>query len=125
MKCYVHEDKEAIGACTECGKFICEACELTIDGKKVCKSCLESGRVNLRRNYYSGISRPEEKSWVVTLLLSVFLGTIGAHRFYVGKIGTGILQLLTAGGCGIWALIDIILILCKKFTDDKGNLIIE
>lgn len=61
-----------------------------------------------------------EKDWIVTLLLSLFLGTIGAHRFYVGKIGTGILQLLTAGGCGLWTLIDIILIISGRFKDKDG-----
>ena len=43
-----------------------------------------------------------DKEWLVTLLLNLFLGSLGVHRFYVGKIGTGILQLITLGGCGIW-----------------------
>lgn len=62
-----------------------------------------------------------DKEWLVTLLLSLFLGTLGVHRFYVGKIGTGILQLITLGGCGIWTLIDIIMIVTGKFTDKDGN----
>ena len=66
-----------------------------------------------------------EKEWLVTLLLSLFLGTIGVHRFYVGKIATGILQLLTLGGFGIWTLVDFILIACKKFTDENGDLILD
>jgi len=61
-----------------------------------------------------------EKGFVPTLLLAIFLGGIGAHRFFVGKIGTGILQLLTLGGLGIWALIDIIKIAVGSFTDKKG-----
>lgn len=61
-----------------------------------------------------------EKDWLVTLLLSVFLGTLGVHRFYAGKIGTGILQLITLGGCGIWTLIDIIMIATGNFKDKDG-----
>ena len=64
-----------------------------------------------------------EKDWLVTLLLCLFLGGIGVHRFYAGKIGTGILQLITLGGCGIWSLIDLIMILTGKFTDKEGNAI--
>ena len=64
-----------------------------------------------------------EKDWLVTLLLCLFLGGIGGHRFYAGKIGTGILQLITLGGCGIWSLIDLIMILTGKFTDKEGNAI--
>ncbi len=62
-----------------------------------------------------------EKSNVTALLLCFFLGVIGAHRFYVGKIGTGILQLVTFGGLGIWALIDFIIIAIQKFTDKQGK----
>jgi len=62
-----------------------------------------------------------EKSNVVALLLCFFLGVLGIHRFYVGKIGTGVLQLITLGGLGIWALIDFIMIVVQKFTDKEGN----
>jgi hypothetical protein len=61
------------------------------------------------------------KSGVVTLLLCLFLGTFGVHRFYVGKIGTGILMLLTAGGFGIWTIVDIVRIACCDFTDKDGK----
>jgi TM2 domain-containing membrane protein YozV len=62
-----------------------------------------------------------QKSWVATLLLCFFLGGFGIHRFYVGKVGTGILQLLTFGGLGLWALIDFIMILIGKFADKQGQ----
>lgn len=119
MKCYVHEERDANGACTNCGRLICEDCTVMYNGKMVCKNCIESNSINERP------VKQEGKSWLMTLLLCIFLGGIGGHRFYVGKIGTGILQLVTAGGCGIWTLIDLIMILCKKFTDADDNLLVE
>jgi len=62
-----------------------------------------------------------EKSWIVTLLLCLFLGGFGVHRFYTGHIGIGIIQLLTLGCCGIWTLIDFILILCNAFKTADGQ----
>jgi TM2 domain-containing membrane protein YozV len=61
-----------------------------------------------------------EKDWLVTLLFSIFLGGLGIHRFYVGKIGTGLLMILTFGGLGIWSLIDLIVIAMGKFKDSNG-----
>jgi TM2 domain-containing membrane protein YozV len=70
------------------------------------------------------ISRTE-KLILPAFLLCFFLGVFGAHRFYVGKVGTGILQLLTLGGLGFWALIDLIIIIVGAFTDREGNKITE
>lgn len=64
-----------------------------------------------------------EKNFVAALLLCFFLGSLGVHRFYVGKIGTGILMLITLGGFGIWSLIDFIMIAVGKFKDSDGNFI--
>jgi TM2 domain-containing membrane protein YozV len=64
-----------------------------------------------------------DKKWLTTLLLCIFLGEIGGHRFYAGKIGTGILMLLTLGGFGIWWLIDLIVIIAGGFKDKEGNII--
>ncbi len=55
------------------------------------------------------------------LVLSIFLGGLGVDRFCVGKVGTGILKLITGGGFGVWWLIDIIMIACGNFTDKAGN----
>jgi TM2 domain-containing membrane protein YozV len=60
------------------------------------------------------------KSWTAALLLCFFFGVLGIHRFYVGKVGTGILMLITFGAFGLWALIDLIMIAVGKFTDKQG-----
>lgn len=67
----------------------------------------------------------EQKNWLTTLLLCIFLGSLGGHRFYTGKIGTAILMLVTCGGCGIWTLIDLIMIIMGNFTDKDGNAIVK
>ena len=61
-----------------------------------------------------------DKDWTTLLILSLLLGWLGVDRFYAGHIGLGVLKLLTVGGCGIWALIDIILVATGKFSDADG-----
>ena len=63
-----------------------------------------------------------EKGYVPMILLCFFLGGLGVHRFYAGKVGTGILMLLTLGGLGIWTLIDFVIIVlgnCINKTSTK------
>jgi len=69
----------------------------------------------------AGAAFQSEKRVLPAALLCFFLGIFGAHRFYVGKIGTGFLQLCTIGGLGIWWLIDMILILTGSFRDSDGR----
>ncbi len=63
------------------------------------------------------------KNKITALLLCIFLGGLGVHRFYVGKIGTGIVWLLTGGVFGIGWIIDIIMIAVGKFKDKQGNIL--
>ena len=61
-----------------------------------------------------------DKDWTVLLILSILLGGLGVDHFYTGKIGTGILKLITGGGCMIWAIIDIIMVATGSFKDSNG-----
>ena len=61
-----------------------------------------------------------DKEYLVALLFSIFLGYFGVDRFYLGNVGIGIGKLLTLGGCGIWYLIDIILIATRSSNDSAG-----
>ena len=66
-----------------------------------------------------------DKKRLVALLLCLFLGWLGIHRFYVGKIGTGVIWLVTFGLGGIGSLIDLIMIIIGSFADKQGNKLTE
>lgn len=76
---------------------------------------------NVNTNTVNAEFTVSPKSRLVSLLLCFFLGGLGIHRFYVGKIGTGIIWLLTLGLCGFGALIDLIMIACGGFKDNYGR----
>ncbi|MCL2793448.1 MAG: TM2 domain-containing protein [Spirochaetaceae bacterium] len=96
-------------------EVFCRSCGSVI--KKEAEICPKCGVRQKAEDVLGDVS----KKWLVALLLAIFLGTLGVHRFYVGKIGTGILMILTLGGCGIWTIIDIILIATGSFKDVDGK----
>jgi len=61
------------------------------------------------------------KSQLIALILVILVGGLGIHRFYLGYTTIGIIQLLTAGGCGIWALIDLIRIITGDLKPKDGD----
>ena len=61
------------------------------------------------------------KDWMTTLILAILGGGLGLHRFYTGHTGTGVAMLLTLGGCGIWAIYDIVMIATGQFKDAQGQ----
>lgn len=63
------------------------------------------------------------KSRLAVALFAWFLGTFGAHRFYLGKIGTAILMIVTLGGLGVWALVDFIMAVAGVMKDKEGKVI--
>ena len=105
--------------CTNCGRTIQPGEFRSASG--TCGDC--AAKAQNSRSVTSGDY--SEKDWLVTLLFSIFLGGLGIHRFYVGKIGTGILWLLTAGCFGIGALVDIIMIATENFSDENNRLIVQ
>ena len=96
----------------------CQNCGATIDAQaEICPKC------GVRQPGFPAPPVPEsERRILPALLLGLLLGVFGAHRFYVGKVGTGILMILTFGGFfGIWVLIDLFVIVSGNFRDAQGR----
>jgi TM2 domain len=94
----------------------CRSCAAVMS--REAQACPRCGAPNPLAMPPAGVS---PKSRTAALLLCFFFGVIGVHRFYVGKVGTGIAMILTIGGLGIWAFIDFIMIIVGAFTDKEGR----
>lgn len=92
----------------------CKQCGAEIDDNAAfCPKC----GCSTGRTFSTQVS---PKSRLVAFLLCFFFGLLGIHRFYVGRVGSGIVMILTCGGLGLWVLIDFIVILCGNFKDSMG-----
>jgi ribosomal protein L40E len=101
----------------------CEHCGAVIDKEAVvCPKCgVALGILKERLEKRKSLENASDKSRLVAILLCWFLGVFGVHRFYVGKIGTGILWVLTLGCLWIGVLVDLILIATGSFKDKEGK----
>jgi TM2 domain-containing membrane protein YozV len=106
--------------------MFCANCGTEIDDKAViCVKCGVATNSSDSSSNVFGETPKQGFDWLTTLLLCWFLGYLGVHSFYTKKTGIGVAQLLTAGGCGIWTLIDLITIFMGTFRDGNGNLLVK
>jgi hypothetical protein len=105
--------------------MFCSNCGSQIDDKAVvCPKCgVPTANYSAQSAAKAQIAGPtaEGYDWLTTLLLCFFVGGLGIHSFYTKKTGIGIAQLLTLGGCGIWALVDLVMIITENFKDAQGR----
>lgn len=108
--------------------MFCSNCGAQIDDKAVV--CVKCGVPTNNYSTQSGaanhyVDPAEGYDWLTTLLLCFFLGAFGVHSFYTKKTGIGVAQLITLGGCGIWALIDLIMIIVGSYKDGQGRFLVR
>ena len=125
--------------CRNCGNEVsekavmCVACGTPpLAENKFCYNCKNTTSPNASICLQCGVSlnnnsnkTEDAKDWLTTLILCVFLGFFGVHRFYTKHTSIGVIQLLTGGGCGIWAIIDFVQIVTENFKDADGQKLIK
>lgn len=99
----------------------CPNCGKPVTGET--NFCPECGAPLKIANYQNQPSsnRTNEDRWLIALILCILVGSLGVHRFYTGNIVTGVLMLITLGGCGVWTIIDLIMIAANTYRDGNGN----
>lgn len=138
MQCTNHPEREAAGTCAFCGKMFCQECLVDVNGRFFCKDHVShafdqsaqsapqpqiviNNTASSNSNAYGSPYVGKPKSKILSLLLCIFLGYFGAHYFYVGRFGMGILYLFTMGFFGIGWFVDIFRILVGSFKDNWGR----
>lgn len=102
MHCFIHSQQEAVGSCVECGHGVCLLCLNKVEGRIYCDACARQA-AHLRRD--SGALRStldevrlsnliQERNRYMAAVLAITLGTFGAHKFYLGQFGWGLIYLL-------------------------------
>lgn len=99
----------------------CPNCGKPVTGET--NFCPECGAPLKIANYQNqpASNRANEDRWLIALILCILVGSLGVHRFYTGNIVTGVLMLITLGGCGVWTIIDLIMIAANTYRDSNGN----
>jgi predicted amidophosphoribosyltransferase len=122
--------------CRNCGKYeadqavFCIHCGAAPQKRKnFCQNCSastnEAQEICVRCGVRLASGTADRKDWLTALLLCIFLGYLGIHRFYTGHTVIGVVQLLTGGACGVWTLIDLIMIATGSFKDNKGFVLLK
>lgn len=138
MQCTNHAQMEAAGYCVYCGKPFCNDCLVEVDGRMYCRTHITNAMQDARQqaaasptpavniinnnnlNQNAGIVAYPYKNRLLAFILCLFFGAFGVHRFYVGKIGTGLIWLFTFGVFGFGYVIDLLIILLGGFRDKTG-----